>query len=120
MAYLAFDLDGGSAIDSCRNVDSAIDFTSREWLVIEMARRDGARALPPASRIARLLQNLFGIRIANPLADPRLEALRRAAVQLWHRSPELDAVQTGALRDQGYSLWQTGLLSGHIADSRRL
>jgi hypothetical protein len=57
-----------------------------EWSVIDMARDEGPRSANPNAFINRLLSKLFGIAIARPLANERLESLRRFALAAWFRS----------------------------------
>lgn len=119
MAYIAFDMGSASAtLAACKETSAVVDFTRQEWLAIEMARRDGIGAARPARRLTRFLQALLGVRIANPLADPRLEALRQAAAQLWHRAPALDRKHADALRMQGYHACQLALLTHFIASGK--
>src|SRR4051794_23563544 len=47
-----------------------------EWSVIDMARDEGPRSANPNAFVNRLLSKLFGIAIARPLANDRLESLR--------------------------------------------
>ena len=54
-----------------------------EWSVIDMARAEGPRSANPNALINRLLRKLFGIAIARPLANERLESLRRFALAAW-------------------------------------
>lgn len=55
-------------------------FTPAERAVIAVARVDGASSVRRRTRLTRLASALFGIAPPNPLANPRLEALRRFAV----------------------------------------
>ena len=55
-------------------------FTPAERAVIAVARIDGASSVRPRTLLTRLAAALFGVAPPNPLADPRLEALRRFAV----------------------------------------
>lgn len=55
-------------------------FDRNEYQVIEIARRDSVWSIRPRSKVVRLVGHLFGIRPQNPLAAPRLEAIRRYAV----------------------------------------
>src|SRR5215217_969812 len=64
-----------------QNEDETLGTT--EWDVVRMARRDGPRSFNPNGLLARLKSSLFGIRVAQPLANDRLEALRRFAVRAW-------------------------------------
>ena len=65
-------------------------------------------------RLARLV---FGLRVGNPLADPRLEALREAAAGLWGGAPALGHDLIDRLRAQGFSFGQLTLLSCWIGTS---
>lgn len=55
-------------------------FTPVELSVITLAAIDGASTIRPRSWLSRLAARLFGVGRPNPLADPRLEALRRFAI----------------------------------------
>ena len=57
-----------------------------EWSVIDMARSEGPRSANPNAFFNRLISKLFGIAIARPLANERLEALRRFALAAWFRA----------------------------------
>lgn len=57
--------------------------TEVEWRVIEMALSDGPRSMNPDGRIARFMKFVFGISIAQKLANEKLEALRRFCVHAW-------------------------------------
>jgi len=122
MAYLAFDFETAPAT-ACAptafapvEADALAAFSAREWQVIHLARRD--RIASPASRLTRLARLVFGLRVANPLADSRLEALRAAAARLWRDTHGLDHARIARLRAQGFSLGQLALLSAWI-DARR-
>jgi hypothetical protein len=118
MAYLAFDFEPGAAAAAVSlDRDSVAAFSAREWQVIRMARTD--RVAGQASRMTRFVRVLFGLRIANPLADPRLEALRTAAARLWQGAASLDQSLIEHLRGQDYSFGQLTLLSGWIGAQRR-
>jgi hypothetical protein len=120
MAYLAFDFENGAqALDGIRDFRTDTHFTAREWQVIRLARVDGMHALGEPSRLGRMISMIFGERPANPLADTQLEALRRAAAYLWHRSMTLTTQQIDNLYAEGYSFRQIASLSSFVARSRR-
>src|SRR5262249_2300976 len=73
--------DAATAIVDVRN--SADGLGSLEWDTIEIARRDGPRSFNPDGWYARLIRTAFGVEIARPLANDRLEALRRFSVPAW-------------------------------------
>ncbi|HUP67008.1 MAG TPA: hypothetical protein VM145_02200 [Sphingomicrobium sp.] len=76
--------DGGGGGLGPSNDNAALGRT--EWSVIAMARAEGPRSANPHSLPNRLLAKLFGIAIARPLANDRLEGLRRFALAAWFRS----------------------------------
>jgi hypothetical protein len=101
-------------------VADAIDaaFDRREWEVIVLARQDGLASLREPSRLARLLDRLFGAGINRRLANPRLEALRRFAVLAWHHGYALPVSAMKAFKEAGYSLDHIELLLASVSTSR--
>lgn len=90
-----------------------------EWSVVALARRDRFSSLRRPGRLAVALRTLFGGRAALPLADGRLEALRRMAVWSWHHG---HAVPTSELRDflaAGFSLGQYEAMMASIGTARQ-
>ena len=85
-------------------------FTPLEEQVIELAQADGPGSLEAPGPVERLIKTLFGLRSAKrALADPRLEALRRAVVVTRHRHHLPDA-QAAALREVGYAPTQIRMI----------
>jgi hypothetical protein len=85
-------------------------FTPLEEQVIELAQTDGPASLEAPGLVERLLKTIFGLRSATrALADPRLEALRRAVVVTRHRHHLPDA-QAAALREAGYAPTQIRMI----------
>jgi hypothetical protein len=115
MAYLAFDFEPATT-NVALDRDTQVAFSAREWQVIRLAQSD--RTTRHASRLARFAQLLFGLRATNPLANPRLETLRTAAVRLWHDAAPLDHGLIEQLRAQDFSFVQVMLLSGWISTRR--
>ncbi len=80
-----------------------VEFTPLEEQVITLARMDRLGSLEAPGRIERFFSLIFGL---NPrmraLADPRLEALRRAVVVANHRH-HLPDVQAAELREVGFT-----------------
>ncbi len=93
-------------------------FERAEWEVIMIAQKDGLASLSEPGWLPRLASRLFGGRIARPLADPRLEALRRFAVLAWHHSYALPVSAIEGLRSMGYSDEQLELVLARISNSR--
>jgi hypothetical protein len=93
-------------------------FDRREWEVIVLAREDGLASLREPSRLARLLDRLFGAGINRRLANPRLEALRRFAVLAWHHGYTLPVSAMKAFKEAGFSMDHAELLLASIAVGR--
>ena len=117
MAYLAFDFEPTtSAATALLSHEAEVAFTRREWIVIRLARNDRSGNPHRFSRLTRLVGRVFGARTANPLADPKLEALRNAARGLWRTKSFASQSDIDGLRGQGYSFGQIALLSSWIAE----
>lgn len=74
----------------------AASFTGLEWSVVEIARRDPWSSIQPAGRLAGKILEWLGSKPTPPLANPRLEALRRFAVvdhHLGDRTPDHEVAQ---------------------------
>jgi alkylhydroperoxidase family enzyme len=92
-----------------RGVEPA-EFSPLEEQVIALARTDGLATLETPGRIEKLFSFLFGLNLGRrALADPRLEALRRAVVVARHRHHLPDA-QAAELREEGFSLPQVRMV----------
>jgi hypothetical protein len=105
MAYL--DLDNAFAAPcSARTRTAAVEpqagFSALEWSVIALAKRDTLRSLEGTGRMSRALGSLFGLGTASRLADPRLEALRRAAVYAWRRGFALPMAEIERFKEAGF------------------
>jgi hypothetical protein len=105
MAYL--DIDNMFAAPVCARpshveAEPKAGFSALEWSVIALARRDTLRSLERSSRMGRALGSLFGLGTASRLADPRLEALRRAAVYAWRRGFALPMAEIERFREAGF------------------
>ena len=93
-------------------------FTPLEWSVVALARRDSLRSLQTPGRVARAMATVFGGRSENPIADPRLESLRRAAVHAWHRSFAIPDSEIERFYAAGFSADQLHLLLTSISRDR--
>lgn len=123
MAYLAFQdlgcavashaVRATAAIGPVANVDGAETgaapaaeaLSPLEWSVVAIARTDPRRSVRAPGRMAVKLRRLFnGL---NPmLGNPRLEALRRAAVLTWHDGDAVPAQEVRAFMDAGFTAGQ--------------
>lgn len=92
-------------------------FAPLEEQVIELARGDSLGSLAEPGPLARMGAVLFGLRPRRgPLADPRLEALRRAVVVACHRRHLPDS-QAADLREQGFTAEQIRVLETRVLAS---
>jgi hypothetical protein len=91
------------------------DLTALEWSVVALARGDRRSTLREPGPFANAAAVLFGRRQNPRLADPRLEALRRVAVLLWHDGSLLPDAEFDALMAAGFTLAQFDRLTVHIA-----
>jgi hypothetical protein len=78
-------------------------FSPLEWSVIALAKRDTVRSLTTPGPLSRAMGSLFGRGIASPLADSRLEALRRVAVYAWRRGFAVPLAEIARFRAAGFS-----------------
>ncbi len=127
MAYLNFreaELSGslvsifGSSDVEAPPRPTATGFAALEWLVIALAERDGLGSLRTPGRIAKALANLFDWPGTRQLANPRLEALRRLAVHVWHRGYDVAPSELAAFRLAGFSPDQAETLLESIVGRR--
>ncbi|PTQ09835.1 hypothetical protein CLG96_11720 [Sphingomonas oleivorans] len=88
-------------------------FSETELRVLHLSRRDPLTSIMPAGPVRRMIGRLLGLAQAAPLADPRLESLRRLGILLRERGyaiapSEIDRfVAAGfplALVDEAYRL----------------
>lgn len=98
--------------------DAGVDFSRREWTVIRMARQDRLSSLREESELKEFLRLLFGFERQRPLADPRLEALRRIAVLSWHHGYNVASSEVGAFLSAGYSIDQYDAMLAHVGRER--
>ncbi|MBB3957519.1 hypothetical protein [Novosphingobium sediminicola] len=107
MAYLdltqGFISTGPAEARSAQNSRFAPALTKLERLAIHIARSDGIDSLAQPERGNRFTRWLFRADRPNPLADPRLEALRRYAVLLRLRGDAMPADETRRLLDAGFA-----------------
>ena len=119
MAYLDLELNlpRGAFEQAQTRATPRLDPVSRlsmlERQVIQLARTDGRWSLAGSGRFQSVLATLFALERPNPLADPRLEALRRYAVTLRLSAGRLPRADDDRLIAFGFS-------SAAITDIRRL
>jgi len=119
MAYLNFSpLEGETRTASASDAGR---FSATELRVIDLAERfDAQQEIAPESRIGRFMEWALGIRLARPLADPRLESLRRFASLARHHAGEVGENDIRHFVDAGFSTGQAhGLLTYLSQRARR-
>ena len=117
MAYLTFSELGGAAaakaaaapiVPQADPVPVQAGLSPLEWSVVAIARNERLGSLRQPGRVMAALGSLFGARPRLPLADPKLEALRRLSVRLapWRQPAQvrdrpllLRRVQHASVRD---------------------
>ena len=104
MAYLDFagDFPLPSRIGAMPAVAPVAGLSSLEYAVIGLAQHDSVRSLSQPSRWSRAVDGLLGRGTTAPLADPRLEALRRLAVHARHRNFALPPAEIRNFRSAGF------------------
>ena len=90
--------------------------TGTEWEIVEMASWDGPRSLNPEGWLARIEMAIFGD-VALPLANARLESLRRFSVKAWFWN-QLGEGDIAAALDAGYSPGDVRHILDHVASRR--
>lgn len=93
-------------------------FSALEWSVVALARRDSLSSLRTPGRIGKAIAVVFGSASENPIADPRLEALRRMAVYGWHRGFAVPESEIDRFHEAGFSVDQLELLLTSISRDR--
>jgi hypothetical protein len=111
MAYMSFTPWDGDSQSTLRpasaTADDAALFSPLELRVVNLgARTDLSAEIQHGSRMARLLEKLFGMTFDRPLASPRLERLRHYASMIRYHPEQVDAGEVEALIDAGFSAGQ--------------
>ncbi len=121
MAFLDFSqpMAGPAPVASiAQGVSTPTDFTQQEWQIVALARTDGLRSLQGPGLFVRLRRWIFGEDTNLTLASERLEALRRLAVEAWHRGYAVSLSALAAFRAAGFSTAQLELLLATISAGR--
>ncbi|MFA5968672.1 MAG: hypothetical protein WC816_05455 [Sphingomonas sp.] len=109
MAYLAFAQRGSDGLEfapaliPARPGEIEAGFSTLEWSIISLARQERLSSLREPGRLTKAFHALFGGAPATPLANPRLEALRRIAVLSWHRGYTIESYEVRAFYAAGYT-----------------
>ena len=89
-----------------------------EWSVVALAQGEKLSSINRPGRVAIAMHRLFGLKPANELADPRLEALRRLAVIAWHRGYAVHSSEIHAFKAAGFTMAQYELVLASISRGR--
>jgi hypothetical protein len=114
-----FFLDAESAAEGVSRLATDSRFTREEWSVIDLAEKDGIWSLHSESRLGRAMRWLFGIEIGRPLANSRLESLRRLAVRAWRRRP-IDRNALAEFVAAGFSKSHADIVIQSVSRQRRV
>ncbi len=95
-------------------------FSALEWTVILLAKHDTLRSLKAPSRLSRAIGGVLGRGSKSTLADPRLEALRRAAVYAWHHPADVPATEADRFIAAGFRPEQLTVLLDSVAAAGRI
>jgi hypothetical protein len=114
-----FFLNAESAADAAIRPETDPRFTGEELAIIDLAEKDGVWSLHGESRFGRVMRLLFGIEVGRPLANPRLESLRRLAVRAWRHKP-IDRDALAEFLAAGFSPRHAEILFQNVARHRRV
>lgn len=93
-------------------------FDAQEWQIVALARTDGLASLRGPGPFAGLRRLIFGEAQNLTLASERLEALRRLAVEAWHKGYAVSLSALAAFRAAGFTTAQLELLLATISAGR--
>lgn len=105
MAYLDLEAPEPARFARSRR-EAALTFDRLDEAALEVARHDGLRTLRRHGRVMRFVERLLGLHVTPPLADPRLEALRRLGVAARLGGRRLAAREAEAARAAGFTPFQ--------------
>lgn len=118
MAYMNFSPTEGQS--RVATASDAGRFTSTELRVIDFAERiDATQEIPPGGALGRFIEWMTGIHLARPLADPRLESLRRFASLARHHADDVAAADIERFVETGYSRGQAFGLLAYLGERSR-
>jgi hypothetical protein len=89
-----------------------------EWSVVALSEQDSLASLREPGRFLSALSSLFGLNRPNRLANPRLEALRRMAVLVWHHRWNVPKSELRDFLAEGFSIDHYELVQASIAKAR--
>ena len=116
MRHESFDLELATPVQAPASA-AGLGLPPDEVAVIEMARAEGPRSADSGLLGNRIARVLFGITVPRPLANERLEAIRRFAVAAWYRD-EVPESRVRALFEAGLSSNDAWRLLAYVASRR--
>lgn len=111
---------GSDSPESVRTEPKQVPFAPLELKVIALAEVDPVASIGTPKRFARFFERWFGFRRPSPLANERLEALRRFAVLARVTGGQLPAEEVKRFLAAGFSILQARTLQGRAARPRSL
>ena len=122
MAYLdlaqTFTVDSSTPVADVVLEEPVARLSPLEWSVVALARRDRLSSLAQPGAISMAMGRLFGTSNNPRLADPRLEALRRLAVQAWHRGYVVPKSEIKSFLEAGFTLEHFETILASISKDR--
>ena len=122
MAYLdlaqTFTVDSSTPVADVVLEEPKASLSALEWSVVALARRDRLSTLAQPGAISMAMGRLFGTSNNPRLADPRLEALRRLAVQAWHRGYVVPKSEIKSFLEAGFTLEHFETILASISKDR--
>ena len=121
MAYRTFDAPPLPVSESAESqaTSPGASFGPLELKVISLAEADPIASIGAPSRFAAFFERWFGIERPRPLADSRLEALRRFAVLVRVTGGQLPGEEIGRFLAAGFTHLQARMLQRRAALSSR-
>lgn len=126
MAYIDFAqplpaVGDGISLPAIRDRIKAVaaGFSPMEWQIVRLAQTDGLSSLREPGRWSRFKALLFGPQPHFKLADAKLEALRRLAVEAWHEGFAVRPSAIRHFREAGFSEGQVETLLSAVTAARR-
>jgi hypothetical protein len=93
-------------------------FSAAEWQIVHLAQTDGRASLREPGRWSRLKALIFGPQPHFRLADGKLEALRRLAVEAWHEGFAVRPSAIDQFLKAGFSEGQLETLLSAVSAAR--
>lgn len=91
-------------------IDQAETLDPLSYRVVQLAREEALRMGPPRGVLGRAWQWFWGnVEVARPLANPRLDMLRRFSTLVWLNDVQAEDLEQTMLSKGHYSAGQLGI-----------